>query len=328
MFLSIVIPVYNAEKHIKKCLDSIWAQELNSDEFEVVCVDDCSKDNTQEVLQNIAQEHSNLKIFKNETNRRAGGSRNRGVKNAKGRYIVFIDADDYFHEFSLKKVLDIIKDNNCVDIILCDFAREQVGARSDKPVHKWGDKRVINGRDFMLNNGVPWGPCQYIFKKSIMIDNNIYFEENVSAEDVDWSHNLVLHTKQMQYKPILLSHYVLHDVSQTANEFRNFRLIDERMFAGYRLNKLALLYKDDKKLAAHLNNVATSFFNKALQFMTAIYCNARVKSNTINKYITVESNNRLVGFAKKNPLLFAYISNITSPFIKLVIVLKRSIKGR
>lgn len=327
MFLSIVIPVYNAEKHIKKCLDSIWAQELNSDEYEVVCVDDCSKDNTQMVLADIAKEHSNLKILKNKENRRAGGSRNHGVNEAKGKYIVFIDADDYFHPKSLKKAISYLSKTN-LDILVCDFAREEIDKPNNSLVHKFPNRNIISGREFMLTNGLPFAPWKYIFKRSIMIDNNIYFEENVSAEDVDWTHNMAISAQEVQYIPLLLTHYILNPTSQTANEFRNFRLIDERMFAGYRLNKLALLYKDDKELAAHLNNVATSFFNKALQYMTAIYCNARVKSNTINKYITVESNNRLVGFVKKKPLLFAYISNITSPFIKLAIVLKRSIKGR
>ena len=126
MFLSIVIPVYNAQKNITNCLNSIWAQELCADDYEVICVDDCSTDNTVEVLNNISKEHNNLIIIKNDINRRAGGSRNHGVLEAKGEYIVFIDSDDYFHPGSLKEVILYLK-KIPLDILVCDFAREEAG---------------------------------------------------------------------------------------------------------------------------------------------------------------------------------------------------------
>lgn len=90
MFLSVIIPVYNSAKHITNCLNSIWAQELGIDDYEVICVDDCSTDNTVSVLYSISKEHNNLRIIKNDINRRAGGSRNHGVLEAKGEYVVLL----------------------------------------------------------------------------------------------------------------------------------------------------------------------------------------------------------------------------------------------
>lgn len=328
MILSIVIPVYNGANHIAKCLDSIWVQGLDTNEYEVICVNDCSTDNTQETLTRICREHSNLRLIKNETNRRAGGSRNHGVSEAKGEYIVFIDADDYFHKGSLKEIFKVIQENRELDIILCDFAREHVGTVSNNPTHNWQERNVISGRSFMLNNGVPFSPWQYVFKKKLMINNNIFFEENVSAEDVDWSHALALKAEKMQYYHILLSHYVLHNSSQTADEFKNFRLISERMFAGYRMNKLAAKYNYDKEVSRYLNIIADLFFYKALQFMTGIYCTPKVKSSTIKRYIHQHGEDKLICFAYKHPTLFAYLSNITSPFIKVAIIIRRFIKGR
>lgn len=328
MLLSIVIPVYNGAKQIANCLDSIWAQKLNTEDYEVVCVDDCSTDNTQEVLTEICKEHSNLRLVKNDKNRRAGGSRNHGVMQAKGEYVVFIDADDYFHKGSLNEVLKAINQNAELDIILCDFAREQVGKANNNPTHNWREKRVLSGRDFMLNNGVPYGPCQYVFKRDVMIDNKIFFEEHVSAEDVDWCHALALQTRKMQYIPILLSHYVLYESSQTADEFKNIRLITERMFAGYRLNKLAERYVYDKDIATHLNIIADCYVHKALLFMTGIYCKPHIKSDAIKKYILRHNNNKLIDFACKHPRLFSHLSNLSSPFIRYAIFIRRFVKGR
>ena len=331
MLLSIIIPVYNGAKHITNCLNSIWAQELCADDYEVICVDDCSTDNTVEVLNKISKGNKNLRVIKNKANRRAGGSRNHGVLEAKGEYIVFIDSDDYFHKNALLHVIAVLKkDQNDTDIILCDFAREKVGVVNNNPTHNWHNKNLMSGRDFMLSNGLPFGPCQYIYKRSLMVDNNVFFEENVSAEDVDWTHKLALKATRMQYQPILLSHYVLYNKgSQTADEYKNIRLIEERMFAGLRLKDLASLYKHDNEVSNHINNIAVTFFDKALLFMMVKYYKAKTKSQIINKYIPKEKyGNRLVDFASKHSCLFAHISNLTSPFLKIAVTLKRNIKGR
>lgn len=327
MLLSIIIPVYNGAKQIANCLDSIWAQKLNTEDYEVVCVDDCSTDNTQEVLTEICKEHSNLRLVKNDKNRRAGGSRNHGVMVAKGEYVVFIDADDYFHPQSLKNGLSYIKENN-LDILICDSSREYLGKPNDKLTHNFSNRNIISGRDFMIINGLPYAPWKYLFKRSIMIENQIYFEENVSAEDVDWTHRMALHAQKTQYLPLLLTHYILAHSSQTADEFKKFNLIAERMFAGYRLNQLAIKYKDDKEVLNHLNIVAESFFHKALLFMTGIYCKPHIKSDAIKKYIHHYNGNKLIGFACKYPRLFAHLSNLSSPFIKCAIIVRRFIKGR
>ena len=103
MFLSIIIPVYNGTKTIKRCLDSIWSQGLPENDYEVICVDDCSSDGSYEYIQKLSQLYPQLKLLKNSFNIRAGGARNHGVRCSSGEYILFIDSDDYFHPQSLNK---------------------------------------------------------------------------------------------------------------------------------------------------------------------------------------------------------------------------------
>ena len=91
-FLSIIIPVYNGLSHdLSICLESIWQQPLSPSLYEVICVDDCSTDDTHEWLDEEATKHSNLRINKHTVNKRQGGGRNTGVKVAKGKYLLFID---------------------------------------------------------------------------------------------------------------------------------------------------------------------------------------------------------------------------------------------
>ena len=94
MKLSIIIPAYNASKTLPRCMDSIFAVGLEEADFEVIAVDDCSTDNTLELLQEYSERHSNVKVLHQTVNKRQGAARNRAIAEADGEYIAFVDADD------------------------------------------------------------------------------------------------------------------------------------------------------------------------------------------------------------------------------------------
>lgn len=326
-FLSIVIPVYNGEKIIDRCLNSIWSQNLDIDEYEVICVDDCSKDGTLEHLNSIANKHTNLRVLHNKTNLCAGGARNYGVKEAKGEYIVFIDSDDYFHNGSLRKVIDYQKDRK-LDILVCDFVRHQEGDYNEYLVHNFSNKVILTGRKFMLVNGLPYAPWKYIFKRNLMLDNSIFFEECVSCEDVDWSHKLALYAKTMQYIPILLTHYILMPDSQTGSEFKNKNRVFNRLYCGLRILRLLELCKtEDEK--NHILNVAISTYQNGILFLNALFISPFLKSSKIKEYIPIGNNyGRIINLVRNMPLLYSIFSTLISPLFLLLVKLKRKFRGR
>ena len=103
--VSVIIPVYNVEDYLKECLDSVLSQTLK--DIEVICVDDCSTDDSLKILQEYANNDDRIKIIKNEKNSGQGFSRNEGIKKATGEYIGFVDSDDFIDlnlfEISFKK---------------------------------------------------------------------------------------------------------------------------------------------------------------------------------------------------------------------------------
>ena len=114
MFLSIIIPCYNAKAYIGKCLNSIWDEGLLEDEYEVICIDDCSTDDTLLHLYELQKLHNNMQVLRNCENLRAGGARNHGVKNSCGKYILFIDADDYIDLYTCEKAYQrILQEAQC-----------------------------------------------------------------------------------------------------------------------------------------------------------------------------------------------------------------------
>lgn len=116
MFLSFIIPVYNAEKYIAECLNSLLAQDLPSEEYEIICVNDGSNDNSLSILQDFADSYRNIRII-NKENGGVTTARNAGLVAAQGDYIWFIDADDLIKENILAQLKIMIPDAGCDRIV-------------------------------------------------------------------------------------------------------------------------------------------------------------------------------------------------------------------
>ena len=116
--ISIIIPVYNVEKYLERCLNSIRNQSY--DNLEVIMIDDCSTDNSYEICQKYEEKY-NFKLLKNNDNKGLSYTRNRGIKESTGDYIGFIDSDDYVDSNYYESLLKNIKEN---DICVCDISLE------------------------------------------------------------------------------------------------------------------------------------------------------------------------------------------------------------
>lgn len=124
--VSIIVPIYNAEKYIKECLDSLISQTYKN--IEIICVDDCSKDCSLQIVKDYMAKDSRIKIFKNKKNSGPSISRNLGIENSSGDFLMFIDSDDYILEDSVEKIINTMTDD--IDFIL------------------------FNGRSFIKNNKI------------------------------------------------------------------------------------------------------------------------------------------------------------------------------
>lgn len=327
VFLSIVIPVYNAGWIIEKCLDSIWSQGLLEEEYEVVCVNDNSTDNTLEVLDKIAHEHKNLRVVSNTENLRAGGARNRGVREARGEYILFIDADDYYHAGGLKKAFDYQKEHR-LDILMCDFARHNPKEENNNLVHNFQCYDILSGWEFIEKNSAPWGPCKYFFKRKLMLDNNVFFVEKMICEDVDWAMKITILAKRMQYLPILLNHYLLWQDSVTALEYRNVNFLNDRMASAVRVRDL-LVYCDKKEQCSCVLEVSNVLFYSVVKYFCGFMIRPSIKVALIKKYMKKDDDyGRGVNLVVRYPILYSTISTIISPLFKVAVFGKRILYGR
>lgn len=182
--ISVIIPVYNADKYIQKGLESLMNQTFK--DFEIICINDKSTDNTLTVLEEFSQKDERIKIINNSKNVGAALSRNVGIDIAEGEYIYFLDADDYIDEKYLECMLEKIEQENCDIVLNMSIQSESNGTVSQfhhpsmpeiNPEGEYLDK-------FKTIHDAPCFIWARIYRKSFLNKNNLRFLDIHATDDV------------------------------------------------------------------------------------------------------------------------------------------------
>ena len=130
--LSVIIPFFNAEKHLKKTVESVLKQR-NKD-TEIILVDDCSSDRSKKITEILKKKNSCIKVLRHKTNQGVGASRNSGIRISRGKYLVFLDSDDNLFSKSLKNLKAVIIKKSYPDIIILKHKKSTFPNSNKKPI--------------------------------------------------------------------------------------------------------------------------------------------------------------------------------------------------
>lgn len=193
--ISVIIPVYNAQNYIDRCLDSVCNQTL--EDIEIICVDDCSKDNSLEILNTYAKNDNRIKVIHCETNGGESKARNIGLDNAKGEYLAFVDNDDTIdsdfleklYDKALKTGADIVKGEarvfNYDNSISFDKINELVRKNNSKLffLYYWWTAiyktELIKNNNIKLLEGYPLGGDVLFLNKALLLANKLELVDGV-----------------------------------------------------------------------------------------------------------------------------------------------------
>ena len=220
--LSIIIPVYNVEKYLKECLDSVCNQTLK--DIEIICINDGSTDNSLSILKNYAQKDTRIKIISKENEGQAS-ARNLGIKKSSGEYVAFVDSDDFIEPSMFEKLYTKAK-NNDLDIVMCKIATYDNQTEEIKynvwyymlGVFKDFEKDIFNHKDtkeFTCNIAVT--PYNKIYKNSLLKDNNILFPEGLIFEDEKFFFDTYLRAKKVSIVDEFLYYYRVNRKGSTVD---------------------------------------------------------------------------------------------------------------
>lgn len=182
--LSIILPVYNVEKYIVRCLESIYSQHISPDLFEVIIVDDETPDTSIEIARKYLKNYSNFKII-SQKNRGLGGARNSGINNASGTYIWFVDSDDEITNNSLDIVLSAIDRDPEAEIIVFDHVTDKNDFEFAIPSPLFCT--TSSGIDLVLSGFMITTVWNCIYRKSFLDKWDLRFREKFKHEDSEFN---------------------------------------------------------------------------------------------------------------------------------------------
>lgn len=173
--ISVIIPAYNAGAFIENCIESVLKQSFQ--DFEIIVVNDGSKDNTLEILNRLAEKDNRIQVH-SQKNGGVSAARNTALKYATGEFITYVDADDSVPENGFENMMSLMEDG--VDMVVCSHNEVRIGMRPhlEKP-------NVLNGADdiasrFPEYDRVVWWPWGKLLRRSIIADNNLQYDTNIT----------------------------------------------------------------------------------------------------------------------------------------------------
>lgn len=176
--ISVIVPVYNAERYLIKCINSIMNQSF-TEEYELILVNDGSEDHSEDIINKKIEEFGTDKIIKvNQKNGGQGKARNAGVRIARGEFVTFVDSDDYIDKEMLKDLYEKAVQEKA-DLVICDYI-EEIGENKVYRKSLYKELEDIN-KEYILTVA---GPCSKLIKRSLIEENDLYFPENMIYEDL------------------------------------------------------------------------------------------------------------------------------------------------
>lgn len=260
MRLSIIIPMYNASQYIERCLNSIYHQGLNVNEFEVIVINDGSTDNSLEIVKDYLTSYKNIRFF-SQKNSGQGAARNLGIKHATGEYILFLDSDDFLLPQSINKILSIVKHVSCDVINFLMEVELPTGNVKESYLYHYDYDKIYSGKELLLRTGINIGSaCSSLYKRSFILQNNIFFPVDMKHEDVFFSYQIYTFASRVIFTKTHAYYYCWHPDSTDRNKsYENLKLLQlSDISQAYYLNKLSLDKRVNKELREHLKKISNS----------------------------------------------------------------------
>jgi len=212
VFFSIIVPVYNVQEYLKACVKSVLEQTF--DDFELILVDDGSKDQSGTLCDALAEEDPRITAI-HQDNLGASAARNHGLRTARGRYILFLDSDDFYPQTDLLE--NIRKKSDGQDMVCINYARytdHLLPALIHFPEEAPPDKDELL-LELVKQNAFTSSACLKAVKRSLLTEHGIEFEEGTSGEDIAWNARLMEAAKNIALAPDCVYAYRVREGSIT-----------------------------------------------------------------------------------------------------------------
>lgn len=224
MKISVIIPVYNVEKYLRQCLDSVINQTYK--DLQIICVDDASTDKSLEILQEYAKKDNRIIIVQNEVNLKLGPARNHGMKYATGEYIHFLDSDDWLELDAYEKLVNHLEKAGDVDVLQFLWRNVCMVTGNTEP-YKYNineiTEKVIN-IDNTPDLAVNWRRAAWckLHRRKFLIDNNIEYNNYPCLEDIEQSIHVLVKAKSVYLVSDIVLNYRTNNSQSLMGKYHKY----------------------------------------------------------------------------------------------------------
>ena len=273
--VSVIVPIYNVEKYLEKCINSLLSQTL--EDIQIILVNDGSKDNSGNIAKEYEQNNKERVIYVEKENGGLSDARNYGLKYATGDFIAFLDSDDYIEKNAYEEMYNKAIEENA-DYVECDFIWEFPNKiRVDKQYPYKNKKEMLS-----FVRVVAWNK---LIKRQLITDNNLEFPKGLRYEDVEFTYKLIPFINKFTYVDKPFIHYVQREGSianvQNERTAEIFTVLDN-VIEFYKKNNIYEKYRDELEY-----NYARYLLCSSLKRM------CKIKDKTIREKLLTESWERL-----------------------------------
>jgi len=299
--VSVIVPVYNTGNFIKECLISLFNQSYN--DYEIIIINDGSNDDSEKIILELIKDKNNCK-YVYQTNLGLSEARNTGIRESEGKYLVFVDSDDWVEKDYLKLLVNGIEMNNA-DICVCGYYRKYQNKVLSKITPK-NELIEINEENKLLNyyyktfieNKYGITCWNKIYKKELFNKFSLKFEKNkeIFAEDLLFNTKLFLHIKRINYLSTPLYNYRIREGSITQSYKKNLEIQYAEL-----LNRLDLYIKNNMK--TYNSELISLIYYEAINVIINNMYKQRLSLRKITKKLKVLDIEKLKFISKQNNLL-------------------------
>ena len=219
MKLSIIVPVFNVEAYLTKCIDSLLDQDLSSAEYEIILVDDGSSDASVQICDEYAASHDNVRVI-HQMNGGLSSARNTGIGMAKGEYVQFVDSDDYLNANVLREVVELVQRKN-LDILRINYQNVDAAGivfepnEYSKPFVDYSEE-VCDGLTFLNERlGSACYAVQFVIRTTLLQKEGNGFKVGIFFEDVEWAPRILLQAARVASSKTMVYNYLFRKGSIT-----------------------------------------------------------------------------------------------------------------
>ncbi len=214
--VTIIVPVYNVESYLERCLDSLVNQTYDKNKYEIYVINDSSKDKSLEIVKKYMKKYSIIKLKDLKNNKGVSNARNIGIRNARGKYLLFCDSDDYYELNALEIFMNFVKKNKA-DFVMANYSLtngiKKININSTNYFSK-----IITKKEAICYMTLT--SCSKLIKRDLFVDNNIYYPEDLKkCEEL----TVIPVIAYLAKKPMILNCYLYNYYQRQESASNNFK---------------------------------------------------------------------------------------------------------